>query len=82
MQEPFWRSDFVSESSGGIIPLNTSKEDEGRTTSKGDEVRSHPVEVKFIRKNLGLFRRSFPGATSGRNSLWRIREVTRTMGFQ
>ena len=26
-QEPFWRLDFTRESSGGITPLNTSKED-------------------------------------------------------
>jgi hypothetical protein len=77
-----WRFEFVRESSGGLTPLNISKEDEGQTTSKGDEGRSHPVEVKFIRKNLGLFHRSCPGATSSRNSLWRICEVARTVGFQ
>jgi hypothetical protein len=60
--------------------LNTSKEDGGRTTSKGDEGQSHLAEVKFRRENLGLFRRSCPGATSSRNSLWRIHEIARTIG--
>jgi hypothetical protein len=60
-QEPFWRFEFVSESSGGIIPLNTSKEDGGRTTSKGDEGRSHPAEVKFRRENIDLFCKSCQG---------------------
>ena len=38
---------------------------QGQNTSKGDKVRSHPVEVKFQWKNLGLFRRSYQGAMSG-----------------
>jgi hypothetical protein len=60
--------------------LNSLEEDGGQITSKGDEGRSHPVEVKFTRKNLRLFHRSCPGETSGQNSLWRIREVERTIG--
>jgi hypothetical protein len=61
MQESFQRFEFVSEISGGIIPLKTSKEDGDRTTSKGDKGRSHPVEVKFRRYNICLFHRSCLG---------------------
>jgi hypothetical protein len=52
----------------------------GQTTSKGDKSQSHPAEVKFQWKNLGLFRRDYQGAMSGRNSLWKIHEITRTVG--
>jgi hypothetical protein len=53
---------------------------QGRTTSKGDKDQSHPAEVKFQWKNLDLFRRGYQGATNGRNSLWEIHEITRTVG--
>jgi uncharacterized membrane protein len=74
VQEPFWRLEVVTESSGGLTPLNTSKEDRDQTTSKGDRKSSSRSKVQ--RKNLGSFRRSCQGAMSGRNSPWRICEVT------
>jgi hypothetical protein len=46
-QEPFGRLEFASEISGGITPLNTSKEDIYRTTSKGNRGRNHLIEVNF-----------------------------------
>jgi hypothetical protein len=48
---PFGRLEFASESSGGITPLNTSKEDGDRTTSKGDEDQNHCMEIKLRREN-------------------------------
>ena len=47
---------------------------------KGEMKRSHFAGIKSRRRNLGLFRRSYQGATSGQNSLWRIPETVRTVG--
>ena len=50
-----WKLEFISKSSRGITPLNTSKEDRDRTTSKGDRGRNHLIEVKFRRENTESF---------------------------
>ena len=55
-QEPFWRLDFTRESSGGITPLNTSKEDKDQNTSKGDEeAKSSCRRLSFGGRTLAHF---------------------------
>jgi hypothetical protein len=46
------RLEVAKESSGGLTPLNISKEDEGQ---------SHPAEVEFQWKNFVSFHRSRQG---------------------
>jgi hypothetical protein len=52
------RLEFASKRSGGITPLNTSKEDGDRNTSKGDEIRKHLIKDKIRRENIDSSRRS------------------------
>jgi len=47
---------------------------------KGETKQSHFARIKSRWRNLGLFHKSFQGATSSRNSLWRILEIIRTVG--
>jgi hypothetical protein len=47
---------------------------------KGETKWSHFARIKSRRRNLSLFHRSYQGATSSRNSLWIILEITRTVG--
>jgi hypothetical protein len=78
---PFERLEFASDSSEGKTPLKTSKEGRNRTTSKGDAIRSHRIEVKFRRDNIQSFGRSqLKHESRIQNSPWRVCEVARTVG--
>jgi hypothetical protein len=49
--------------------------------SKGDGGRNRHIEVKFRRENADSFgQKSLRSASGGQNSLWRTREVMRTIG--
>jgi hypothetical protein len=66
----FLKTRVCKESSEGLVPLNTSK---------GDRVKSL-CRSQVQAKGTFLFRRVIKEGTSGRNSLWRIPEITRTIG--
>jgi hypothetical protein len=48
--------------------------------NKGETKKTFFVEVKSQWKNLGLFCKIYEEARSGRNSLWEIPEIMRTIG--
>jgi hypothetical protein len=64
MKEPFEDSKLQRKLKLGSV-VEVFKGGQGQTTSKGDKVQIHPVEVKSQWKNLGLLCRSYQGETSG-----------------
>jgi hypothetical protein len=75
------RLEVASKISGGITPLNTSKEDRDQNTSKGDGIEVTSQKLSSSGRTLVHLAEVVKEETSGQNSPWRTCEAARTVGF-